>query len=72
MDWQQELFDLMSNEKVRLTVTGDCLAVDATLEIHFIVGNYWEEVATVSNAESFDDAMRELMEQFRSSVHRFA
>ena len=62
--WQQRLFELMANKAVRLTVEGEMGNVDAQLSIFDgAVRRDREpvEVAQVIAADTFEDAMRELL-----------
>jgi hypothetical protein len=73
-DWQQALFDLMANKKIKLVVEGEMGEVDALLcvrrdgidALRGSLGGHWEEVASVVAAETFADAMRELMERVKA------
>lgn len=59
--WMQDLFDLMANEKITLEVGGEMGDVDAVLYVWH--GKEKRDVATVIAAETFDDAMCDLMEE---------
>lgn len=64
MEWLQDLFDLMANERVQLLVEGEMGNVDASLRTYNESGpERWTEIASVTAHETFEDAMRELMEQ---------
>jgi ribosomal protein L37E len=65
LDWQQALFDLMANEKVRLEVTGEMGEVDASLAVWR--DRRWADGIHVINAETFDEAMGDLMTQWRAA-----
>lgn len=71
LDWQQELFDLMANERIRLSITGEMGSVDATLEIRESDGHF-SAMAFALNAPTLDDAMRQVMKEFgeKSEVSR--
>lgn len=58
--WQQALFDLMANEKVKVVVEGEVGEVDAVL--YLWERREWRQIAVVIAAETFEHAMRDLME----------
>jgi len=62
--WMQDLFDLMANKQITLTVTGEMGDVWATLRIHDILDKKGKEIADVCGAADFESAMSELMEKY--------
>jgi hypothetical protein len=63
--WQQDLFDLMANEKVKVTFEGEVGEVDA--ELYLYEKGRWELVATTINEEGVDEAMTELLRQVEAA-----
>lgn len=59
--WGQDLFDLMANEKVKVTLEGEVGEVDA--ELYIYEKGRWELIATTINEVWVDEAMTELLRQ---------
>lgn len=63
--WRQDLFDLMANKHIRLVVTGTMGNIEATLVE--TDNQHWppHDLGEVYGADTFEDAMEQLMEQAR-------
>jgi len=64
-DWQQGLFDLMANEKVKVVIVGEVGEVDA--ELHVYEQGRWELVGTTINHESMEEALTDLLQEYEDA-----
>ena len=62
--WQQELFDLMANEKVRVVLEGEVGEVDGSLSVWDSRLRKYEVACLATGAETVEEAMTQLLEQW--------